>query len=42
MLCEDSFLSRIEYVLFLDVESKMTFFVTFHVDHELMNESGVL
>jgi hypothetical protein len=41
MLCEDSLLSKIEDVLFLDVESKMTFFVTFNVDHELVNESSV-
>ena len=41
MLSEDSLLLRIEDVLFVDVESKMTFFVTFHADHELVNESNV-
>ena len=41
MLCEDSLLSRIEDVRFLDVESKMTLFITFHDDHEFVNESIV-
>ena len=40
-LCEDSLLSIIEDVLFLDVETKMTFFITFHVDHELVNKNSV-
>ena len=41
MLFKDSLLSRIEYVLFLDVKSKMPLFITFHVNHELVNESNV-
>jgi hypothetical protein len=41
VLSEDSLFSRIEYVLFLDVESKVTFFITFHDDHELVTKSSV-
>ena len=41
VLSEDSLLLRIEDVLFLDVESKMSFFVKFHANHELVNESIV-
>jgi hypothetical protein len=41
VLSEDFFLSIIEYVLFLNVESNIIFFVTFHADHEIVNKSSV-
>jgi hypothetical protein len=41
MLSEDSFISRVEDVLFLDIESKITFFITLHVDHELLNNISI-
>ena len=41
MLSEDSLLSRIEDVFFLDIESNITFFIILHVDHELVNKGSV-
>ena len=38
MLSEDSFLSRVEDVFFLDNESKITFFIILHVDHKLVDK----
>ena len=41
MLIEDNFLSRMEDVLFLNVKNKMTFFIAFHANHELVKEISV-
>jgi hypothetical protein len=38
MLYEDPLLLRIENMFYLDVESEMEFFVSFHSDLELLNK----
>ena len=41
MLREDSLFSSIEGLFFFDIESKITFFIILHVDHEFVNKTSI-